>query len=92
MRKKKKEAEREGEASAIMVSQGVLPAPSPLEGAFWGRGQLLRGSRDLPLLTHLKKKKARGREEAAEGIWRVSFLQRERLRDVPCFVYSSLQS
>lgn len=70
VRKKRKEAEREGEASATMVSQGALPAPSLFEGAFWGRGQLLRGSRDLPLLTHLKKERDRegtGRERGSRG-------------------------
>jgi len=40
MRKKRKE-EREGKGIAIMVSQGAFPSPSPFEGAFWGRGQLL---------------------------------------------------
>lgn len=35
--------------------------------------------------------RGQGGREAAEGIWRVSFLQRERLRDVQCFVYSLQQ-
>lgn len=33
----------------------------------------------------------RGGREASEGICRVSFLQRERLRDAQRFVYSSLE-
>lgn len=90
VRKKRKEAEREGEASAIMVSQGALPAHSLIWRCFLG---LLWGSRDLLLLTFDKKDSERGQggREAAEGIWHVSFLQRERLRDVQCFVYSLQQ-
>lgn len=67
-----------------------------MEGAFWGRGQLLRAGRDLPSLTHLKKntgiERGQGGREAAEGICRVSFLQRERRGDAQRFVYSSLES
>lgn len=45
------------------------------------------------MLTFDKKDSERGQggREAAEGIWHVSFLQRERLRDVQCFVYSLQQ-
>lgn len=52
VKKKRKEAEREGDASFITVSKCYLPAHSLLEDAFWGRRQLL--SRDLPLQTLLK--------------------------------------
>lgn len=83
MRRKRKEAEREGEASAVMVSQSALPAPSPFKGAFCGREQ------GFTVVDILKKKK-RGRE-AAEEIWRMSFLQRERLPDAHRFVYSPLE-
>lgn len=38
VRKKRKEAEREGEASAIMVSQGALPAHSLISRCFLGQG------------------------------------------------------
>lgn len=55
VRKKRKEAEREGEASSVTVSQRVLPAPSPLEGAFLGQ-------EDLPLLTQLEKRERGDRE------------------------------
>lgn len=47
VKKKRKEAEREGDVSFITVSKCYLPAHSLLEDAFWGRRQLL--SRDLPL-------------------------------------------
>lgn len=68
VRKKRKEAEREEEASAVMVSQGVPPAPPLFEGAFWGRDRLLRGNRDLPLLSHKKRERVKGGREAAEEI------------------------
>lgn len=89
VRKKRKEAEREGEASSVTVSQRVLPAPSPLEGAFLGQ-------EDLPLLTQLEKRerdreRGQGEREAAEGIWHLSFLQLDRLRDAQRFVYSPLE-
>lgn len=80
VKKKRKEAEREGDASFITVSKCYLPAHSPVEDAFWGRRQLL--SRDLPLQTLLKgMERARvqtGGREAVEGIWCSSFLQHGR--------------
>lgn len=94
VRKKRKEAEREGEASAIMVSQGALPAHSLIWRCFLGQGPASVRQQGFTLVDIFDKKdteRGQGGREAAEGIWRVSFLQRERLRDVQCFVYSLQQ-
>ena len=65
MKKKRKEAEREGEASAIMVSKGALPAPSLFEGAFLGQGPASARRQGFTLVDTFKKKK--DKEEDREG-------------------------
>lgn len=70
VRKKRKEAEREGEASAIMVSQSALPAPSLFEGAFWGMGPASARQQGFTLIDTLKKKdeiNETGRERGSRG-------------------------
>ena len=98
VRKKKKEAERgEGEASAIMVSQGALSCTLPDGRCFLGQGPASASRQGFTLVDTFKKKntgieRGQGGREAAEGICRVSFLQRERRGDAQRFVYSSLES
>lgn len=98
MRKKKKGAERgEGEASAIMVSQGALSCTLPDRRCFLGQGPASASRQGFTLVDTFKRKntgieRGQGGREAAEGIYRVSFLQRERPGDAQRFVYSSLES
>ena len=67
MKKKRKEAEREGEASAIMVSKGALPAPSLFEGAFLGQGPASARRQGFTLVDTFKKKKIKRRTGRARG-------------------------
>lgn len=98
VRKKKKGAESgEGEASAIMVSQGALSCTLPDRRCFLGQGPASASRQGFTLVDTFKKKntgieRGQGGREAAEGIYRVSFLQRERPGDAQRFVYSSLES
>ena len=97
VRKKKKEAERgEGEASAIMVSQGALSCTLPDRRCFLGQGPASASRQGFTLVDTFKKKntgieRGQGGREAAEGIYRVSFLQRERQGDAQRLGCSSLE-
>lgn len=62
------EEKERGEGGWILIYNGKSGLlPSPFEGAFWGRGQLLWGGWDLPLFTHKKRYSERMGREAAEG-------------------------
>lgn len=63
VRKKKKGAERgEGEASAIMVSQGALSCTLPDRRCFLGQGPASASRQGFTLVDTFKKKKYRDRE------------------------------